>query len=723
MALFRPNSTPEEIASWAEKEFEKAHGARLTIERQWLLNLAFNNGKHWVTWGPAVNHARRLEEPKNMPPWRVRLTVNKVQPYIRREMARLSSSKPRGMVLPASPEESDRHAARSALSILDYLHEELELDDVHDLADWWVCNTGSVFYKVRFTEEPDQSTGEPGRLRVDVIRPFDIYVSDIEETRIKEQEWVCQAQALRQSEIAERWGVDVRADGYTSETDAKVRSVMSVFNQDKGDDFAVVKEFWIKRCPRYPNGLVLAICNGKLLPYEQKEEEAVGQLLEGEPVAEDDPLLAALGLGNYQSKLNAEGKAGKELADLELPKKRRTADLPSGTIEWPFGHGRLPFIPRGHTKSGRFYDSSFVEQIIPLQREYNRSRSQIVENKNLTSRPQWAVPLGAVDRAHLTTEPGAVIPYAPGFNPPEPIKPPQLPNYVIDHIRLTAEEMDELASQNDVSKGDVPPNVEAATAIAYLQEKDDAAVGYAVRSKERAIQEIGQQLLGLVQEYWDEPRLIRVVGQNEVFDAYTFKGAQLRGNTDYRVVSGSGLPRSRAAQEAKIMQLMEAGIIPAPKGLRMMDMPDISALIQEVEIDLIEADKENLTMARGQYADVYVWQDHVAHLDEHDAFKKREEYKHLDDVSKSIFEFHDYQHLQQLVALFNMLPPEPPEVLQQRQAVTAQAQQVGNPYYVDPVHAFMLRTIFIQLKAGAVPQPSPAQLPPASGNEPPGTTP
>ena len=41
MGLFKPDATPQDVVAWAEKEFQKAHDARLTFERQWLLNLAF----------------------------------------------------------------------------------------------------------------------------------------------------------------------------------------------------------------------------------------------------------------------------------------------------------------------------------------------------------------------------------------------------------------------------------------------------------------------------------------------------------------------------------------------------------------------------------------------------------------------------------------------------------------------------------------------------------
>lgn len=666
MGLFKPDALPQDVASWAESAFQKAHDARVPLERQWLLNLAFYYGKQWVTWGPEVSNARRLTTPR-APRWRVRLTVNKIQPYVRREQAKLSSQKPRGFVLPVSSDEQDRSAARVANSVTEFLEMELELDTIHDLVDWWVCVAGAGYYKVRYTvDELDTRTNQPGKLTVDAIRPFDIYVPDIEETRIREQEWVCHAQSILVSKIKEIWGVDVTADADTSEVDAKVRSVMSIFNQNKGDEYAVVKEFWIKPCRTYPFGLVFAVCNGKLLPY-----------------AEPEPA---------EPELDEQGNPLPEIED-QYPR-------PNGTMEWPYGHGRLPFVARGHTLSGRFYDTSFVEQLISLQREYNRTRSQIIENKNLTSRPQWAVALGAVDRDQLTTEPGAVIDYTPGMQPPTPIQVPMMPNYVIEHVKLTSSEMDEIASQNEVSKGSVPPGVEAATAISFLQERDDSAITYAIRSKERAIQEVNQQLLSLVTEFWDTERLVRVVGQNEVYDAFSIKGVDLRDNTDYRVVSGSGTPMSRAAQKAEILEYMKAGIVPGAKGLRMLNMPDVASFIEEVERDTVQASRENLRMSRGEFAAVEIWHDHVAHVDEHDQYKKREEYEHLDPQTKAMFQFHDYLHMWQLATLFNIPVVEDPMVTEQRGAIDEMTGQPLNPFVVDPNMEIELRKIFIQLKAG-----------------------
>ena len=661
--MFKASATPEEVASWVEQEFNAARTARLSIERQWLLNLAFYYGKQWVTWGPrAINGtASRLIEPK-VPKWRVRMTVNKIEPYVRREQARLSSNRPRGFVMPATPDEADKSAARAAEQLAEFLQEEAKLEEVMDLCDWWTCICGPGFIKTRFVEEWDPINEMMGKIKVEALRPFDIYVPNIEETRVEEQAWVMHVSSLTKSQVKETWGEDVELNPEVSEVDQQVRQRMGIFTA-RTEDRVIVKEVWIKPCRNFPDGLVATVANGKLMPLET-------------PVEIDE--------------------------ETGLPVEEATRQTPEGTIVWPFAHKKYPFVRRGHTMSGKFYDSSFVWTLISLQREYNVSRSQMIENRNLTSRPQWAIVEGSVDPAMLTTEPGAYIPYNLAFPAPQQIVAPNMPAYTMNHIEMTAREMDEIASQNEVSKGTVPPNVEAATAIAYLQERDDSAVSYAIRSRERAYAEVTRQMLSLVQQYWDAGRIVRVVGDNSNYDAFTLKGADLKGNTDYRVVVGSGQTQSRAAQKAEIMELLKGGAIPISKGLRAMNMPDMATLIAEMEINEIQANKENLRMSRGEFAMVEDFHDHVAHINEHDDFRKREEFQGLNPMIKAMFRFHTYIHMEQLGRMFNMVPmssdgmtplaPQQPPV----DPMTGQPQ----PFFVDPAMEFEYRKIFMQLQAG-----------------------
>ena len=110
-------SSAQDIVSWVNKEFDQAKTARTTFERQWYTNIAFFLGKQWVTWAQSGSFANaKLVEP-SAPPWRVRLTINLLRSYVRRELARLSSSAPRGYVMPSTSDSADQAAARAAESL------------------------------------------------------------------------------------------------------------------------------------------------------------------------------------------------------------------------------------------------------------------------------------------------------------------------------------------------------------------------------------------------------------------------------------------------------------------------------------------------------------------------------------------------------------------------------------------------------------------------------
>jgi hypothetical protein len=266
---------------------------------------------------------------------------------------------------------------------------------------------------------------------------------------------------------------------------------------------------------------------------------------------------------------------------------------------------------------------------------------------------------------------------------------------VLDNIQRVREEMNEIASQNEVSKGTVPGRVEAATAIAYLQERDDSALVTAIRSKERSYQEIGRQLLSLVVQYWDAQRTIQVVGKNENFEAFLLSGADLRGNTDFRVVPGSAIPVSRAAKKAELIELMKMGVIPAYKGLAYLDMPELGRLYEELQADARQAQRENLKLMQGVFAPVEVWHDHLAHLSEHTDQMKREEWENADEQVKYMFRMHNYIHLKFLIMNFGLQP----QIQEQ--------QDPMNPGAIDQAYESELWRLatLLQTTGGQLPQP------------------
>src|SRR6266498_588186 len=252
---------------------------------------------------------------------------------------------------------------------------------------------------------------------------------------------------------------------------------------------------------------------------------------------------------------------------------------------FPYEHGQFCIAKFDHIPSGKYYATSVIEDLIPIQREFNRTRSQIVEAKNRMAKPQLVAPLGAINVSKMTTEPGLVIEYKPGFNPPQPLPLQPLPNYVLNEVQQLTADFDDISGQHEVTRGNVPPGVTAATAISYLQEQDDSMLTAEVDSIESGMEKVAKQTLSLIGQYWDVPRTVKITGVDGSWDAMMFKGSDLNGNTDIRIEAGSALPTSKAAKQALITDWMKLGFIPPEEGMQVLEMGGLVKLYERVQID------------------------------------------------------------------------------------------------------------------------------------------
>lgn len=341
--------------------------------------------------------------------------------------------------------------------------------------------------------------------------------------------------------------------------------------------------------------------------------------------------------------------------------------MPSGDFtdsEFPFSHGKYPYSKIDHVPAGRFYGTSVIDDLIPLQKEYNRTRSQIIESKNRTANPQMVYVKGSIDPNKVTSEPGLQIPVSPGMERPRYMTLEPLPNYVLQELDRTLRDMDDLSGQYEVSKGRTPPGIEAASAIAYLQEENDGKLYHTVASIEEAVVDTGYRILNNVQEFWDEEKLIRVVSKNSSIEAFQFKGSDLKDNTDLRIESDSMAPKSRAARQAFITDLMKQGLIPAEKGLRYLHLNETNRLYEELQIDSKAAQRENYKMTHiiepidemGKLIvyPVNIWDNTEVHLNEHGNYIKSEEFELLPQERQKVIVNHYMLHLDALGAMNNV---------------------------------------------------------------------
>lgn len=540
------------LVDWARTQHTKAKTARASIERQWRLNLAFYYGKQNVAiqMGQGPKHGQ-LFTPK-APPYRVRSVTNKIRPIIRTEYARVTSSKPSASVVPASSEDKDLFAAQAAEQIWQSEFDIKKLHAIYGRAAWWMLITGNGFVKDWWDPDKEntnytlanevqmKNSGEQNMAVGDScyapVTPFHLFVPELREPEIENQPFVINVFTKSVEWAKATYGQDFKPD-VVSTNDILQDSDLNLQSGDAAPDSVMVTEVWLK-----PNGHKYFPQGGYFCT-----------------------------IGNRLVAINDQGI--------------------------PYQHGEYPFTHFTHIPSGTFYAESVITDLILPQREYNRTRSQIIESKNRMAKPQLVAPKGTIDPQKITSEPGIVIEYNPGFGPPQPLPLQPLPAYVQQELDIITRDMEDISAQHQVSRGEAPGSgVTAATAISYLQEKDDSLMTHTYDSIDMGFEKIAKHTLSHVVQFWELPRIVRTTGMDSSFDAVVLKGTDIRSGTDIRIEPGSSLPVSKAARQAFIMDMMKMGFIDPNRGLELMEIGGTQRLYEELKVDERQAQRENLRM-------------------------------------------------------------------------------------------------------------------------------
>jgi hypothetical protein len=637
----------EKLIDFVQKGYGDAKNARARVERQWLLNLAFYFGNQNVQFQRSTQGTDtffRLTVPP-APYYRSRPVINLIKPLARREMSRLTAQKPTASVIPASSDDRDLYAAQAGEQIWESLSYDKGFSKVLRRAVFWDVLTGNGFIKCWWDDKAvDLANNITGDICFMPVTPFHIFVPDTKEVEIEDQPMMIHAQLRSAEQLEQMYQQNVEFERQKSTNlEENLQNVMGEqqWNKDKN---VLVLECWVKpgQFKLLPNGGMFTLAGNQLLVAKE---------------------------------------------------------------EWPYSHKKYPVAHMRNVETGKFYGDSMITDLIPLQRDYNRTRGQMLEAKNKMSKPQLAAEQGSLDVTKLTAEPGLVVLYKPGFNPPTPIPVQNLPAYVLQEPERIKEDMNEIAAQHETSRGDVPSGVTAATAISYLQEQDESQLSYTYDSLEETCEKIGFLTLNYVKDYWDVARTVNITGVDGSFDAQTFKGSDLRENTDIRMEAGSSLPTSKAAKQAFIMDLMNFGFIDPNKGLEVMEIGGINKIYEQVQVDVRQAQRENLKMSQvtpelmqqsyeenlnkfwqenqnnprfradpetGMPLDmapveqglaqepqpvnmplivpVNSWDDHRVHIQRHNQYRKGQSFDLLSDAAKQTFEAHVQGHVEAIMA-------------------------------------------------------------------------
>lgn len=537
-----------------------------------------------------------------------KLIFNRLKPFVRVLLAKLSSDLPQISVIPNTDEDEDIEAARAGDALIKGLSLKMGFDKEVVNSKLWTIICNRAFFRVLWDREAKGSLGkvedpETGEM-VETFEEGDVVIECV-------SPFNCRTDVLYHNRRKWRWFM------YGEEVDATELEI----------------QYELKR--------------GTLMEKSNVLETAYDLELQDE----QDIII-----GPPDRDLNISGRTV-VLKELWTP---RCFFFLAGTELVEYGineYEEIPFfdvedrlIPIDNYERGFSYNESLIKDAIPIQRDYNRMVSLMSLALERASKLKVLTPLGSLlSKKQWTNDYGVFIDYNRNAGEPHQMKLEPFPMDVPRYKSELEREMESVMNLHESSFGRLPERAShpSGTLVNLLLEQDDAVLNPLLNSINHTIGEAWRLALRIVQSNYTSERMIRYVGDDGQPAVLMFKGSDLRDNTDVRVTSQTGLPRSRALRTEYIMRLRNEGLLTDQQGvLEMLEFGNAEKIFKDNLLHERKAYRENKMIEENPDITpedipdwVYKEDDDQAHKKIHLRFRLSTRYDKLNENQKNTLDF------------------------------------------------------------------------------------
>lgn len=565
--------TPDDVAANLAMKRQELERLRFYDKQDWLINREFYKGNQYVWFNRTARRVESLPVDEiHMPKHRVRLVINQILPGIQYWVAQLTKNKP---VISASPDNGSPRslkAAQVAEMFYEYWWREFNLTAKLQSAlthsglsqGYWLITWDALAGKSMevmlnpqdgtpitdddladfFCDELEAMGVDPRQFKkvvymgeIDVCPiPGENVLLDPAAKHFEDAQYAIVVQHVDPSDLNARYGINVGPDAIQGDETVPISYLN--WRDDRPKTLRRLYCMWVRPQPALPKGKYVCWIEGP------------NQILEQ---------------GDWNLPIN------------ELP-----------LVHFP-----------GHERPDSAYDIPVASPAIPAQKELNRTASQIVEFKNLTINPQMLAPVGSLTQK-LTNEPGKLLEYQPiqGMAP-DWRQTPNLPNWVFEHLALISTQLDKCFNRIPSQRDQLPARIDSPTSIDLIQESVADQIATQIQRVEQSLVRAGHLMVALARTYYNEPRMIKLVGPGGASKVQKFLGADLSGGFSFHAEAGSGLPRTRAGKQARIEFLLQNQLIDPTTALKHLDVADMDGVLNQLVANEEQAEREHDKLLRG----------------------------------------------------------------------------------------------------------------------------
>lgn len=258
------------------------------------------------------------------------------------------------------------------------------------------------------------------------------------------------------------------------------------------------------------------------------------------------------------------------------------------------------------------FGSTPLEQMVPLQKTYNRGWAQILEHRNRCTNPILIYDADSGIGDVATNMPGQNIPadFSVNGQPAYYLSPPPLSGDVWKTQSMLFDLLMRLGSIAG-SEGSAPTEDPSGELIAQLRFNSDRPVSIAVRSLAYALAGVADDLIAVLPTCWPAEKTIAYAGDDNVLRTITVQPEMWeQGHVNARPDIVSAVPESQPARQARLERWFAAGILGNPadpatseKFLSIANFPDMNRVARlNGGVDRITCERFLTQLAQGGQA-------------------------------------------------------------------------------------------------------------------------
>jgi len=622
----KDKNNPNKLWDFIKEKYDICMEARRPHEQRWSICMAFFAGRQYSYFDTNIHSIRQITPKKG----RGRIVDNQILPRVRRQIADAIKSDPQMSVVPDTNDQEDIESARAGDKVLKHWWRGAKMQKKIRLLQTWKYVTGNAFLDDRWNKKmgPTKVTNGAklvyqGDADCQVWSPFEVAVPSlaIGETDLHSMPYIITAK-WRDLD----WIVNNYKDGDQVPEEELPQPMLDssrIFGSGGGTPEeqvpgAVVMQMFRKPSTEWPKGLLLTAANTIILDKQ------------------DYPF----------DKFHME-----QFKDIEVP--------------------------------GSFWGMATQELAIGLQKSWNRTVNSIDEFNRIMAKGKYLVPRGSNLDVMPDDTHGECIEYTPVYgHKPEIMASGSMPTTIREALMITKASLEDLFSQHEVTRGTNKSDIRSGDMVGMLLEQDAHASIPSHAAFEESLEAVMSRILKRIQKGYTTDRMIKVMGDEGEYEVFSFKGTDLRNNTDVRVIKESSLPDSRLAREGRILQKFQGGFYgdPADRNVRRK----VQSLVKDAVVDEFYAEDrmdeanarlENKTISEQPRLRLLpnAYDNHGIHKEEHNKFRKSAKFQKLKmtniqqyQMINQVFDEHIAIHQQAL-----------DRAMQQQMAMQAQIQGKG----------------------------------------------